>query len=132
MVGDARQIDAQPPGDLGIGFAGIGARAYEPGEIERRQAMTLLVLGDLRVAVMGVRADDDRHDLEPGLPGSTQALGAEDDSISRAFGNRAHHDRLEDAAQRDVSGQLGDLFIRELGPRVVRILLERIDRHQQR
>jgi len=98
MVGDARQIDAQPLGDLGIGFAGIGARAYEPGEIERRQAVTFLVLSDLRLDVMGWRAHDDRHDLESRPPRRTQALGAEDNSISAGLGNRAHDDRLKDAA----------------------------------
>ena len=36
-----------------FGFAGIDARAHELGEIERRQAVTLLVLGDLGVDVMG-------------------------------------------------------------------------------
>ena len=61
MVGDARQVDAHPLGDLGVGFAGIYARAHEPGEIERRQAMTLLVLGNLSVDVMGFGADDDRN-----------------------------------------------------------------------
>ena len=54
MVGDARQVDAHPLGDLRVGVAGIRARAHEPGEIERRQAMTLLVLGDLSVDVMGL------------------------------------------------------------------------------
>ena len=64
MVRDARQIDAQPLGDLGMGIARIDARAHEPAEIERRQAMALLVLGDLRVGVVGRRADDDRNGLK--------------------------------------------------------------------
>ena len=77
MVGDARQVDAHSPGDLGVGLAGIDARTHEPGEIERRQAVTLLVLGDLRIDVMGDRADDDGDGLEPCPLGGTQTLGAE-------------------------------------------------------
>ena len=132
MVGDARQVDAQPPGDLGIGFAGICARAHEASEIEWRQAMTLLVLGDLRVGIVGLRADDDRDGLEPGLPRGTQTLRAEEDSVATGFASGARDDRLEDAAQRDVSGQLGDLFVRELGSRVLGILLDRVDRQEKR
>jgi hypothetical protein len=51
MVGDACQVDAHSPGDLRVGIAGIDARAHESGEIERRQAVALLVLGDLRIDV---------------------------------------------------------------------------------
>ena len=92
--------------------------------------MTLLVLSDLSVGVMGLRANDDRHCLESCLPGGTQAFGSKEDSVATAC--RARHDRLKDAAQRDVSRQLGDLFVRELGPRVVRILLKGIDRDKKR
>jgi len=132
MVGDARQVDAEASCDLGIGFAGICTRAHEPGEIERRQTVTFLVLGDLSVGIMGPRTDDDRDGLEPGLPRGTQTLRAEENSVATGLGNRARHDRLEDAAQCDVSGQLGDLLVRELGSRVLGILLDGIDRHEKR
>ena len=59
-------------------FAGIDTRAHEPREIERRQAVAFLVLGHLRVDVMGVRADDDRHFSSP-APRGAQPLGAEEE-----------------------------------------------------
>ena len=55
MMSDARQVDAHPLGDLRVGVTGIDARAHESGEIERRQAVALLVLGDLGIdVVMGL------------------------------------------------------------------------------
>ena len=121
-----------PLGDLGVGVAGVRARAHEPGEVERRQAMTLLVLGDLSVGVMGVRADDDRDGLEPRPLRGTQALGAEEDAVATAIGSAAHDDRLKDAAQSDVLRELGDFFVGELGPRVGRVFIEAVDRHEKR
>ena len=54
VVRDGRLVDPHPPGDLGVRFARIDARAHEPGEVDRRQAVTLLVLGDLGVGVVGL------------------------------------------------------------------------------
>ena len=127
MVRDARQVDAHPLGDLCVGVAGLHTRAHEPGQIERRQAVTLLVLGDLGVDVMGLRADDDGDCLEPRPFCRTQAFRAEDNPVATRFGCTAHDDGLKNSAHRDVSGELGDFPIRELGPRVGGIFLEAID-----
>ena len=132
VVRDGRLVDSHPPGDLGVRFARIDARAHEPGEIDRRQAVALLVLGDLGVGVMGLRADDDGNGLEPRLLRGAQTLGAEEDPIATLLGQPMDDDRLEDPAQSDVLGELGDLLFGELGPRVARVFLEALDRDEER
>ncbi len=47
--------------------------AEKNGQIERRQAVTLLVLGDLGGYGMGLWADDDRDGFEPSSFRRTQA-----------------------------------------------------------
>ena len=129
---DGCQIDAHPLGNLGVGLAGIGARAHEAGEIEGRQAVTLLVLGDLSVDVMGVRADDDRDGLEPCLPCGTKTLCAEEDVVTTGVGSRPYNDGLKDAALSDVVGKLGEFFVGEFGPWVGGVFLDAVDSHEER
>ena len=80
--------------------------------------MTLLVLGDLSVDVMGFRADDDRHCLEGCKLRSAKTLGAKEDTAATVIASAAHDDRLKNSAQRDVLGELSELLIGKLGPRV--------------
>jgi hypothetical protein len=131
MMSDAREVDAHPPSDLRVGIAGVSTRAHEPGEIERRESMTLLVLGDLVIDVMGLGADDDRHCVEIRMHRRSQPLGTENDTVAVVAGRAAHDDRLKDAAQRNVSGEFGDLLVGEFGPRVVRVLVEAVDRNDE-
>ena len=129
---DGCQIDAHPLGDLGAGFAGIGARALEPGEIEGRQAVTLLVLGDLGVGVMGGRADDDGDYLEPRALGGTKTLCAEEDAVTTGIGSRPYNDGLKDAALSNVVGELGEFFVGKFGPWVGGVFLDAVDSHEER
>ena len=131
MVSDAREVDAHSPGDLSVGVTRVGARAHEPGEIEGRQRITLLVLGDLVIDVMGLRADDDRDSIEIRLLCSSQPLATEDDAVAAVVGRPADDDRLKDAAQRNVLRELGDLLVGKLGPRVGGVFLETVDRDHQ-
>jgi hypothetical protein len=132
MMRDGGLIDPHLLSDLGVGFADIGARPHEPGEIERRQPMALLVLGDLGVGVMCLRADDDRDYLEPRPFRRAAALGAEEDAVATVICGGAHNDGLKNPTQSDVLGKLGDLFLRELGPRVAWVFIEAVDRHEER
>jgi hypothetical protein len=52
-----RRVDSHPPGDLGVRFACIDARAHEPGEIDRRQAERFW-FSATRAYVMGLSADE--------------------------------------------------------------------------
>ena len=131
MVSDAREVDAHSPGDLRVGVTRVSARAHEPGEIERRQRMTLLVLGDLVIDVKGLRADDDRDRTEIRLLRSSKTLGTEDDTVTTVVGRPAKDDGLKDAAQSNVLGKLGDLLVGKFGPRVGRVFLETVDRDRQ-
>ena len=132
MVGDGRLVDAHLSGDLGVRFAGVHARAHEPGEIDRREAVALLVLGDLGVGVMDLRADDDGNSLEPCLLRGAQTLGTEEHLVATVLGQPTHNDRLNNPAQRDVLRELSDLLFRELGARVARVFREAVDRDQER
>jgi hypothetical protein len=98
----------------------------------RRQPMTLLVLGDLGVDIMGFRADDDRDHVEVRLLRSSKPFRAEDDAVAAVIGSPAHNDGLKNAAQSNVLSELGDLLIGEFGPRVGRVFLEAVDRHEER
>ena len=131
MMGDACQVDAHLPGDLRVGVAGIDARAHESGEIERRQAVALLVLSDLSVDIMGLGADDDRHDFKAGSLRCAEALSAEEDAIVAVVRTPLRNDGLKDAAQRDVLRELVDFCFGKFGPRVSGIFLEAVDRYQE-
>ncbi len=93
--------------------------------------MTLLVLGNLGVVVMGLRADDDRDYFEASLLRRTKTLGAKQDTVPTGITGAAHDDGLKNAAQSDVLSELGDLLIGELGPRVARVLVEAVDWHMK-
>ncbi len=93
--------------------------------------MALLVLGDLRVDVVGFRADDDRDDFEARPFRGAQSLRAEKNAVAAVIRSPTHDDGLKDAAQRDVLGELGNLLIRELGPRVAGIFLEAVDGNEE-
>ena len=131
MVSHAREVDAHLPCDLRVGITGVSPRAHEPGELERRQPVTLLVLRDLGIDVMGFRANDDGDCAEIRLLGSPEPLGAEDDTVSVVVGRPAHDDGLKDAAQSNVLGELGDLLVGKFGPRVGRIFVKAVDRDDE-
>ena len=66
VVGHRRQVHAEPSGDRGVRLAGLDAPLNEARQIERRQAVALLVLGDLGIGVGRLVADDDRHFRQAG------------------------------------------------------------------
>ena len=94
--------------------------------------MTLLVLGDLSVDVMGLRADDDRNYLEASPLRRTKTLRAKEDTVATVITSAAHDDGLKNAALSDVLSELGDLLIGELGPRVAWVLIKAVSRHKKR
>src|SRR5678816_3225524 len=93
--------------------------------------MALLVLGDLGVDIVGFGADDDRDRLESGSLCGTQAFRAEQGTVAAYYGGWPHNDRLKNAAQSNVLGELGDFCIGKLGPRVAGVFPEAADRNEQ-
>lgn len=91
--------------------------------------MTLLVLGNLRVDVMGLRADDDRNYVEASLLRRTKTLRAKEDTVPTVITGAAHDDGLKNAAQGDVLSELSDLLVGERGPRVAWILVNAVGRY---
>jgi hypothetical protein len=94
--------------------------------------MTLLVLRNLSVDVMGFGADDDRNYPEACPPSGAKTLRAKEDTVTTVPTNAAHDDGLKNAAQSDVFGELVDLRIGELGPRVAWVLVKAVSRHEKR
>ena len=94
--------------------------------------MTLLVLGTLSVDVMGLGADDDRNYLEASPLRRAKTLRAKEDTVATVITSAAHDDGLKNAAQSDVLGELGELLIGELGPRVAWVLVKAVNRHKKR
>ncbi len=94
--------------------------------------MALLVLGDLSVDVMGLQADDDRHFSKPRPLRRAKTLRAEEDTVATVIASAAHDDRLKDAAQRDVLGELRKLLSGNSVRGLLRVLVEEIHRSEQR
>lgn len=84
--------------------------------------MALVVLGDLCVRVGRRVTHDDRHRLQSGSLGSTQALGAEVNAVVASRVRAVHNDRLQDAVLADVICELFEFGLKELGTRIVRVL----------
>ena len=115
MVGDGRLVDAHALRDLRVRVTCVETRAHEPCEVERREPVALLVLGDLRVRIVRSDIDDDRHLAQARELGSTKPLRTESNTIP-AFGPESvDHDGLKNTVQRDVGRQLAQ-FVRG-GPR---------------
>ena len=94
--------------------------------------MALLVLGDLRIDVMGFQADNDRDYVEARLFRGAEALRAEEDAVATISGSAARNDRLKNPVQSNVLGKLGDVFVGELCPWVARVFIEAVDGHEER
>ena len=94
--------------------------------------MTLLVLGNLSIDVMGLRANDDRDYLKASLLRRTKTLRAKEDTVATIATSAAHDDGLKNAAQSDVLSELDELLIGELSPRVAWILVNALGRHLKR
>jgi hypothetical protein len=86
--------------------------------------VTLLVLGDLGIAIGRLVAHDNRNLIEPGSHRGAQALGAEVDAVPALTIGRVHDERLQDTTLSDVRGEFFDRVFGELGSRVVRILVQ--------
>jgi hypothetical protein len=125
-------VHRQPLGDGGVGLTCFHPRPDEARQVERRQAMSLLVLGYLGVGISGRVADDHRNLGQPCTLRCTPPLRAEVDAVSALLVRRMNDDRLQDAVLPDVVGKLVQLGFRELGARVVRVFAERREGQQLR
>ena len=132
VMRDAGLVHAQPLRDRCLRLAGLDPAADETRQVERRQAVPLLILGDQRVAIEILRADRDGHLGETGALGGTQPLRTEPDAVAASRIGGVNDDRLQQAALSDVVGEFVDFAISEFGTRVVRVLVEEVERHQQR
>lgn len=103
----------------------------EARQVERRQTVALLVLGDLCIGVGEYIAHDNGHFRQAGSLSRAPALGAEVDAIATGRVGGMHDDRLQDAVLADVLGEFVELNFGELGARVGRVLLECRDRQDQ-
>ena len=94
--------------------------------------MALLVLGHLRVHVMGRSADDQGHLAKPGQLGRAQTLRSEEDPVATLAAGAADDDGLKDAVHTDVGRELCQLAFRKLGSRIARILFKSLNGNKQR
>ena len=78
----SRQIHAEAFGHGGVRVARISTAADEPGQVERCQPMTLLVLRDLGVGIGRCIAYDNGHFMQSGSDRRAQPLGAEVDAVA--------------------------------------------------
>jgi dienelactone hydrolase len=107
------------------------SRMNELRHFQRRQAMALLVLGDLGVAIGGQVAHDDWNFMRSGSDRCAQSLGTEVDAVTALTVRRMHDERLKDAAQLHVDGELFERGLGELGTRVVRVFVQACHRNKQ-
>src|SRR5450631_4566687 len=93
--------------------------------------MPFEILRHLIVRVVRSRREGDRHLNESGLLGGAPSLAPESDAMAAVCIGCTEHDGLQDAAPGDVLRQLVNGVRWELGARVVRILIEPVDRNRQ-
>ena len=102
---------------------------------QRIEIGALHVLDDRKLErlAVGHLDHDDRHVVHAGALRRAPAPFAGDDLelIGRAL-DRAHHDRLDDAALPDRGRKLVELGVGEIAPRVARIGLDEFDRRLAR
>jgi CheY-like chemotaxis protein len=127
-----RQVHAELLGSGGVRVTSADSLADELRHLERGQPMPLLVLGDLRVAINGQLAQDNRHFAQTRSNRSAKSLSAEMDEVAAIAIRRMNDERLEDAALLDVRSQFFERGLGELGTRVIRILMQQRDGNEHR
>ncbi len=125
-------IHAQPLGDRRVRVAGIGPCPYEARQVERRQAVALLILGNLHVGIGRCLAQYHGHLGQPRTACCPPALGAEVDAVTPLCVGGMNDKRLQDAVLADVFGEFVDLRFGKLGAWIVRVFVQPIRRHDQR
>ena len=123
MVRDRGHVHAEAPGNRSVGLALIDAGLDEACEIGRREAVTSLVLGNLRVRICPNVTNDDWNVRQTGSSCRPQSLVAEVNTVATFVIARMHDDGLQDAVLADVFSQLVELCVGEFGPRVVSIFV---------
>ena len=128
---DSRQVHAKALGDGGIRVTLVHFPSDEPRQVERRQPVALLVLGDLRVRVRRGIADNDRDFQQPNPSSCPPPLGTEVDSVSAGCVRRVNDDGLQNAVLSDVLGKFVEVGLRKLGARVVGVFVQQVDVQHQ-
>lgn len=124
MVRHGRQVHAQPFGDRGVGVAGVGSSANEARQVERRQAVALLILCHLRVRVGRRIAQHHGHFSQACAPCRAPTLGAEVDAVTPLLVGGVNDERLEDAVLANVLHEFVDLRLGKLGARIVGVFAQ--------
>lgn len=116
-------VHAKSRSDRGVRFALVHPGSDESRQVERREAVAFLVLGNLGIGVRRCIAHDHGHFNEPCPPGGTQSLGTKVDSVTPSRVGGADDDGLQDAVSANVVGKLFDLRLREFGTWIVRVFI---------
>lgn len=124
MVCHGGLVHAKPSGHRGVGVAGTDTIPDEPRRIEQRESVALLVFGHLRVRIRRRVANDDRHLLQPDALRCTPPLGAKVNLVSVFGVSRMDDDGLQDAVLANVLREFVQVGVRDLGARVVGVLME--------
>ena len=95
-----------PLGDRHVGIARLAAALNKARHVQRREAVALLDLGDLRVGIRRQITNDDRNVRQSGLPCGPQTLGAEVDQVATIAISGVHDDGLQDAVLAEIFSQL--------------------------
>lgn len=117
MVRHGRQVQGQTPGHRGVRIAGIDAAANEPCQVDRCQAVALLVLCDLGVRIPGAIPDHDRHFKQADALRGSPPLGAKVNLVPPRSIGGVNDDGLQDAVPPDVIRKLAELGLGDLGVR---------------
>ena len=132
VMGHARQIHSDPPGDCGVRLACIDAALDEARELERRQGKAHLVFRDLRVGICGRITHDHRNALQASLAGCTPPARAEVNPMAAARIRGMDDDWLQDATLADVVNEVVEIRIEQVRARIVGILVDQRDGYVKR
>jgi hypothetical protein len=94
VMSHRHQAHAKPLGDHRVGLAGIGARADEACQVQRCEAMPLLVLGDLGLGIGQHVASNLRNLGEPATLRCTPTFCANVDAVATQVIGRVSDDGL--------------------------------------
>ena len=132
VMGDGGLVDAHAPGDRCVRVAGIDSAPDESRQVQRRETMALLVLGDLGVGIGRRVANDHRDFNQPRTLSRTPTLCAEVNAVPTLLVSRMNDDGLKNAVLADVFGEFVQLGFGELGAWVVRVFAQQADGQHER
>lgn len=116
------QVHAKAFGHSSVRVARISTATDKPGQVERCQAVTLLVLGDLCVRISGCITNDNGNLSQLCERRRTPPLRPEVNLIPPHRVDGMNNDGLQDAVLADVFGEFLEFGLGKFGARIVGVL----------